>query len=609
MRYIFNIVVVVMLFSSTIQYGQEVFDSSIVRYQKTIHFESNQYELIDGHKKQIDSLLNKISQSTNLQLFIDAHTDDLGSEAFNLELSNRRKKSVHDYLLHNGISESMITSRSHGEKSLVINKKDVQSRQRNRRVDIQAFTTEKLRRIRGQIVDELTNVGIKGTVGLQSLNYSSSVVTNEEGYYEIAAPLGVISMIEYHSKNYFYERKEIHISNNIHKINVPLRRATIGSKLTLRNINFEDNKNVLLPSSKPHLDRLIKFMTINKNTCIELAGHTNSYGYKFLTKDDLSVARAAIIFEKLKESGVEKYRMVAKGYGDLFKLFPEPKSHFEMMENKRVELIIVDCESIKKIENDTMINPSAYSNLRKFVLNRKFNSESYQSDLKFFYPRRQQEIMLKVRNLKEQNEDPSDYTYAALLEAGQELKYKDNPIATKLRAIYVSDQQLRKQTGKIEEKHGLESDELKSHWKKIRKTDSINLVEVKKILDERGWLDSKEVSYEGNAALFLVIQHSDLNTQLSCLPMLRAAVKKGSANSKDLALLEDRIAISQGGKQIYGSQIHRDSETGTHYVAPLANPKNVNIRRKRVGLIPMETYVQRWNIDWEAELLRLIKED
>ncbi len=42
---------------------------------------------------------------------------------------------------------------------------------------------------------------------------------------------------------------------------------------------------------------------------------------------------------------------------------------------------------------------------------------------------------------------------------------------------------------------------------------------------------------------------------------MREAVKKGNANSSSLALLEDRVALRKGEKQIYGSQIGRDQET------------------------------------------------
>jgi len=101
-------------------------------------------------------------------------------------------------------------------------------------------------------------------------------------------------------------------------------------------------------------------------------------------------------------------------------------------------------------------------------------------------------------------------------------------------------------------------------------------------LDERGWLGLKVIGNQGNSTLFLVIQHSDLETQLKYLPMMREAVKLGNTRASSLALLEDRVALRQGKRQIYGSQIGRDQETGEYYVSPLIEPEKVNERRHHI---------------------------
>ncbi|WP_407704770.1 DUF6624 domain-containing protein [Tenacibaculum tangerinum] len=153
----------------------------------------------------------------------------------------------------------------------------------------------------------------------------------------------------------------------------------------------------------------------------------------------------------------------------------------------------------------------------------------------------------------------------------------------------------------MEEKYGRESAEMKEHWKLINETDSINLIKIKKILDERGWLGQKVIGNQGNSTLFLVIQHSDLETQLKYLPMMREAVKIGNASASSLALLEDRVALRQGKRQIYGSQIGRDQETGEYYVSPLIEPEKVNERRAEVGLGTIEDYIKNWNMTWDLE--------
>lgn len=177
----------------------------------------------------------------------------------------------------------------------------------------------------------------------------------------------------------------------------------------------------------------------------------------------------------------------------------------------------------------------------------------------------------------------------------------DFPLMAKLDTIYDLDQKYRKQIGDIEQEFGRDSDEMKAHWQLINHTDSLNLIEIKKILDERGWLGPKVIGGKGNSALFLVIQHADLETQKKYLPMMREAAKLGHARSSSLALLEDRVALRSGERQIYGSQIGRDPDTGEFYVSPLIDPEKVNERRAEVGLGTIEEYIQNWDMTWDVE--------
>jgi hypothetical protein len=177
----------------------------------------------------------------------------------------------------------------------------------------------------------------------------------------------------------------------------------------------------------------------------------------------------------------------------------------------------------------------------------------------------------------------------------------DKPLVATLDTIYQEDQTYRRRIGDIEEKYGRDSEEMKAHWKLINEKDSINLIKIKKILDERGWLGPKIIGNQGNSTLFLVIQHSDRETQEKYLPMMREAVQKGNARASSLALLEDRVALRKGDKQIYGSQVGRDKETGEYYVLPLIDPDNVDKRRAEVGLGTIQDYISNWGMTWNVE--------
>lgn len=200
----------------------------------------------------------------------------------------------------------------------------------------------------------------------------------------------------------------------------------------------------------------------------------------------------------------------------------------------------------------------------------------------------------------------SDKRWKSLLKIIKKNKEKseaniNKPLAAKLDSIYAEDQNYRLQIDEIEKKFGGQSVEMKAHWKLINKKDSLNVVQIKSIIDKYGWLGADVVGVKGNSTIFLVIQHADLKTQEKYLPVMRKAAKKGNARGSSLALLEDRIAIKQGKKQIYGSQIGQDYKTNTYYVSPLEDPDNVDKRRAQVGLEPLANYVNRFKIKWDVE--------
>lgn len=180
-------------------------------------------------------------------------------------------------------------------------------------------------------------------------------------------------------------------------------------------------------------------------------------------------------------------------------------------------------------------------------------------------------------------------------------KNLDKELAAILDSVYYYDQYGRKQIKEVEAKYGLDSEQYKVLWKMIVEKDSLNLIAVKNILDTRGWLGEDVVGERGNSALFLVIQHAEISTQEKYLPMMREAVRNGKANAASLALLEDRVALRQGKKQIYGSQVNRDLKTNYYYVAPLDDPDNVDKRRAEVGLQPLSAYLLNWDIKWDVE--------
>ncbi|WP_158210565.1 DUF6624 domain-containing protein [Myroides phaeus] len=183
-----------------------------------------------------------------------------------------------------------------------------------------------------------------------------------------------------------------------------------------------------------------------------------------------------------------------------------------------------------------------------------------------------------------------------------------NSVREHLEALYDADQGIRNEWTAIEKKYNPESTEYKEFLKKWVLTDKENLFQVQQILDEKGWLGKDDVGIKANAALFLVIQHAELDTQKKYLPMMTQAVKDKKANGQDLALLEDRIAMREKRKQVYGSQTL--SIDGSEYVLwPVEDIDQVNERRKAVGLKQtLEEYMElvtgnKWSLQTYKEKL------
>jgi len=177
----------------------------------------------------------------------------------------------------------------------------------------------------------------------------------------------------------------------------------------------------------------------------------------------------------------------------------------------------------------------------------------------------------------------------------------DKQIVAILDTIYEDDKEYRTQINDIAKEYGWQSNELKELVRLMKEQYSVNTIKVRKILDEHGWLGADIIGVQGNTTLFLVIQHSDFETQKEYLPMMREAVKKGNAKGSDLAFLEDRVALRNGEKQIYGSQIAPGPETGEYIILPLMDPENVDKRRAEVGLGKFQDYISDFGLTWNVE--------
>lgn len=180
------------------------------------------------------------------------------------------------------------------------------------------------------------------------------------------------------------------------------------------------------------------------------------------------------------------------------------------------------------------------------------------------------------------------------------LKYNprlDRLLVETLDTILENDQKYRQMEQDVKDKYGDKSKELKDLYNLIDYHDSVNVAKVLPILNKYGWPSSSIIGDEGPTTLFLVIQHADITIQEKYLTTIKDAVQKREIPRSYLALLEDRIAISHGRKQIYGTQVGTDKK-GNYYLEPLEDPDNVDQRRSEMGLGTLSEYLENWGITW-----------
>lgn len=98
-----------------------------------IFFEFESYELKPESEPELRFLHTFLQRNPRLNIEIQGHTDNVGSDDFNLTLSQQRADAVRDYLIKKGIDPERVTSRGYGETSPEVPNDSKENRKRNRR--------------------------------------------------------------------------------------------------------------------------------------------------------------------------------------------------------------------------------------------------------------------------------------------------------------------------------------------------------------------------------------------------------------------------------------------------------------------------------------------
>lgn len=125
---------------------ERVGEGILVTFDSGILFDINSYALKSETQSNLNRLSNTLKKYGDTEVRVLGHTDNTGTDAYNLSLSKKRAASVKTYLVGQGVAGSRLATSGYGEKDPIATNETVEGRQLNRRVEIVIVANEKLKR-------------------------------------------------------------------------------------------------------------------------------------------------------------------------------------------------------------------------------------------------------------------------------------------------------------------------------------------------------------------------------------------------------------------------------------------------------------------------------
>ena len=208
--------------------------------------------------------------------------------------------------------------------------------------------------IKGRIIDKNTNNPIYSNIKIENANNGKQIAESQsdsitgEFNLDYKAKINEDYYLITESKNYFFSETLISsISKNdtvSSDLDIKVSKLKKNENLKLHNLNFYGDSYEYLPTAIPSLNRLLSLMQNNSTLKILIEGHTNGCPGGIEYSQMLSENRAKTIKDFLIKNGINKQRLVSKGFNCSKMLYPnmETNSELEKMMNRRVEILVLD---------------------------------------------------------------------------------------------------------------------------------------------------------------------------------------------------------------------------------------------------------------------------
>jgi outer membrane protein OmpA-like peptidoglycan-associated protein len=116
---------------------------TVITIPGSVLFPSNKYDLLPAARDKLNQVADALKNQEDHKMVVEGHTDAQGTEASNMELSQKRAQSVRDYLVTRGVPAEKISATGLGQGRPIADNKSAEGRANNRRVEIIVQPIEK----------------------------------------------------------------------------------------------------------------------------------------------------------------------------------------------------------------------------------------------------------------------------------------------------------------------------------------------------------------------------------------------------------------------------------------------------------------------------------
>jgi outer membrane protein OmpA-like peptidoglycan-associated protein len=114
-------------------------------FESGLMFQKNSSEISESYKSDLSGAAEVFNKYPDTDIVIEGHTDDSGSDDFNMTLSEKRAKAVKDFFVSKGVKAERMSTKWYGETQPKYANDSEANRQKNRRVELGVIANEQMK--------------------------------------------------------------------------------------------------------------------------------------------------------------------------------------------------------------------------------------------------------------------------------------------------------------------------------------------------------------------------------------------------------------------------------------------------------------------------------